>query len=163
MDRKYELVVSCITENQDSLYRLALSYAKERDGALDIVQNAVLKALKAYGGLRTDEAVKGWLFRILVNEAIRYVNKNKFEIPSSGEELPEGEYREKAYEPEETEVYEAVMRLPEELRTIVILRYFEELSLKEIAEATGINLSTVKTRMYTAHKRLREELKEVEL
>ena len=162
-DKKYELVVSCITENQEMMYRLALSYAKERDGALDIVQNTVLKALKAYESLRTDDAVKGWLFRILVNEALRYVDKNKREIPSPREELPESEYREKAYDSDGGEVYDAVMRLPPELRTIVILRYFEELSLREISEATGINLNTVKTRLYTAHKRLREELKEVDI
>lgn len=162
-DRKYELVVSCITENQNSLYRLALSYAKEREGALDIVQNTILKALKSYTGLRDEAAVRSWLFRILVNEAVRYIDKNKNEIPSSDEAFPEPEYREKAFENDAGEVYEAVMGLVPELRTIVILRYYEELSLSEIAEATGLNLNTVKTRLYTAHRRLKEKLEEVEI
>lgn len=159
-DRKYELVVSCITENQNSLYRLALSYVKEREGALDIVQNAVLRALKSYTGLKDETAAKGWLFRILVNEAVRYMDKYKNEIPSSDETFPEPEYRERAFENYAGEVYKAVMGLAPELRTIVILRYFEEFSLKEIAEATGLNLNTVKTRLYTAHRRLKEELEE---
>ena len=162
-DRKYELIVSAITENQNSMYRLALSYAREKEGALDIVQNTILRALRSYQSLREEEAAKSWLFRILVNEAARFLDKNSFEIPSSGEEFPEGEYREKAYDSDGGEVYDAVMRLPAEFRTIVILRYFEELSLREISEATGINLNTVKTRLYTAHKRLREELKEVDI
>ena len=55
------------------------------------------------------------------------------------------------------------MGLVPKLRTIVILRYYEELSLSEIAEATGLNLNTVKTRLYTAHRRLKEKLEEVEI
>lgn len=158
-DEKYELVVSCITENQDSLYRLAYSYTRERHSALDIVQNSVLRALEGYEKLRDTGAVKPWLFRIVVNEANRYMAKNKREIPSEPSELPEEAYIEKAYEKGDgNAVFEAVLHLPEDMKTVVILRYFEDMSLKEIAEATDTALSTVKSRLYAAHRRLEKTL-----
>lgn len=158
-DAKYELVVSCITENQDSLYRLAYSYTRERHSALDIVQNSVLRALEGYEKLRDTGAVKPWLFRIVVNEANRYMAKNKREIPSEPSELPEEAYIEKAYEKGDgNAVFEAVLHLPEDMKTVVILRYFEDMSLKEIAEATDTALSTVKSRLYAAHRRLEKTL-----
>ena len=136
-DEKYELVVSCITENQDSLYRLALSYTKDRQSALDVVQNTVLRALESYERLRNSASVKPWLFKIAVNESNRYMAKNKREIPSEPSELPEEAYIEKAYEKGEgNAVCEAVMHLPEDMKTVVILRYFEDMSLKEVAMAT---------------------------
>ena len=161
---KYKLTVSCITENEDNIYRLALSYVKDRDKALDIVQNTVLRALENYKKLRSGDSVKPWLFRIAVNEANRYMVKNGREIPKEASEMPEEPYIEKAYEKSEgSAVYEAVMLLPEEMRTVVILRYFEEFSLNEIAEATGANPSTVKSRLYAAHRRLERMLKEVKV
>ncbi len=159
-DEKYELVVSCITENQDSLYRLALSYTKDRQSALDVVQNTVLRALESYERLRNSASVKPWLFKIAVNESNRYMAKNKREIPSEPSELPEEAYIEKAYEKGEgNAVCEAVMHLPEDMKTVVILRYFEDMSLKEVAMATDTALNTVKSRLYAAHRRLEKMLK----
>ena len=57
-------------------------------------------------------------------------------------------------------VYESVMKLPDDMRTVVILRYYEELSLKEIAEITNTNLNTVKYRLYAAQKRIEKMIKE---
>lgn len=164
-DAKYDLVVSCITDNQDSLYRLAYSYTKDRHNALDIVQNTVLRALEGYEKLRDPAAVKSWLFKITVNEANRYMSKNNREIPKEPSEMPEETYIEKSYERKEgNEIYEAVLNLPEALKTVVILRYFEDMSLKEISMATDTALSTVKTRLYAAHRRLERILeKEVRL
>ncbi len=159
-DEMYEQVVSCIIQEQNSLYRLALSYTKDRDSAMDVVQNTVLKALESYGSIRKAATARAWLFSIAVHESIRYLNKNRRELPSN-EELPEQIYVEQAYEPDDGEtVYESVMKLPDDMRTVVILRYYEELSLKEIAEITNTNLNTVKYRLYAAQKRIEKMIKE---
>lgn len=159
MDDKYECIVSCITENQERYYRLAYSYVKDRDSALDVVQNSVLRALQNCHKLNESAAVKIWLYRIVVNESIRYIGKNKREMPSEAPEGIESVYTERAYDRDDT-VYKAVSKLPEEMRTVIVLRYFEELSLKEIAEITDTNLNTVKTRLYSSHRRLRKFLEE---
>ena len=122
----------------------------------------VLRALEHYRGLKAEAAVRSWLFQIVFHEAMRHIGKNRMEFPGETEALPEGVYQEKAFEESGQEVYEAVMRLPEAFRIIVVLRYYEEFSLKEIAGITGLNLSTVKSRLYAAHRKLGAELKEAE-
>ncbi len=159
-DERYECVVACITQYQDRYYKLAYSYVKNKEEALDIVQNAVLRALENYSKLKNKAAAKTWLYRIVINEALRYLEKNRREILSGEEKMPETPYYEEAYERDDG-VKKAVSSLPAELRTVIVLRYFEELSLKEIAEVTQTNLSTVKTRLYGAQRRLRDAMKEV--
>ncbi len=161
-DAKYDLVVSAILENQNAMYRAAMSFTRDREAALDVVQNSVLRALEHYRGLKAEAAVRSWLFQIVFHEAMRHIGKNRMEFPGETEALPEGVYQEKAFEESGQEVYEAVMKLPEAFRIIVVLRYYEEFSLKEIAGITGLNLSTVKSRLYAAHRKLGAELKEAE-
>lgn len=151
---KYDVIVEHILENQAKSYRIAYSYVPEKEAALDIVQNAICKALENYSSLRKEEAVKSWFYKILVNEAVQYIRKNRREISCEPEKIKEEVYVERAYEPGE-EVYRKVCELPEQMRTVVLLHYFEQLTLKEIAEVTDTNLNTVKTRLYAALKRLK--------
>ncbi len=144
-----------ITDNQESFYRLAYSYVKDRDAALDVVQNAVLKALTHWGSLREPAYLKTWFYRILVNEGLSYLRKNRRLIPTDvfwDEQAPEEDI------PGRIDVYEAVERLNPKLRTVVVLRFFEDMPLQEIAAVTGLNLSTVKTRLYHALKLLKKEI-----
>lgn len=158
-DRNYELTVSALLKYQDSMYRLAMSTVRDRDAALDVVQEASLKALEHYKGLRSPDSIKSWLFRIVINEALKHLASVKREFPDDGS-LPDETYHEPAYDSEGEEVYAAVMRLPEQLRLVILLRYYEDLSLREISEATGININTVKSRLYAAHKKLGADIKE---
>ena len=162
-NKKYELVVSALLRYTDAMYRIAFTTVKNRDDALDVVQNATVKALERYQSLNGIESAKSWLFRIVYNESINFIKKAAREIPYEKEELPEQSYEEKGFGKEGEEVYRAVMTLPEYLRTVVILRYYEELSLQQIADITGININTVKSRLYSAHKKLGREIREEDL
>lgn len=84
----YDKIVTHIVENQEKFYRLAFSYVKNKDDALDVVQNAVCKALDHYESLRNEEAVKTWFYRILVNESVHFLNRRKREV-LSGEDYDE--------------------------------------------------------------------------
>ena len=75
----YDKMTGYIIENQNKFYRLAFSYAQNQEDALDIVQNAVLKALDHYESLKNYDAIKTWFYRILVNESIYFLKKNKKE------------------------------------------------------------------------------------
>lgn len=68
-------------------------------------------------------------------------------------------YQEAAYDREDVE--EELKRLEPEAQTIIHLRYFEDLSLKEIGEVTGLNVNTVKTKLYRGLKALKENMEEV--
>ena len=144
-----------IIENQEHFYRLAYSYVKDRDAALDVVQNAVLKALTHWKSLRNPAYLKTWFYRILINEGLNYIRKNRRIVPATGlreQPAPEEDI------PGKLDVYAAVERLSPKLRTIVVLRFFEDMSLQEIAEATALNLNTVKTRLYHALKILKKDM-----
>ena len=151
----YACAVSHILENQDRFYRLAYSYVRNREGALDVVQNAILKGLEKCDGLRDPAALKTWFYRIVVNESLQYLRENRRETPA--EALPEQPYRESAYD-RDRELYEEVLGLPEPMKTVVILHFYEDLTLKQISEITGTNLNTVKFRLYSALRRLRKGL-----
>ena len=158
-DKNYQLTVDALLRYQDAMYRIAMSTVRNADDALDIVQASALKALENYHKLKSPDSIRSWLFRIVVNEAIDHIKASGRELLCE-ENIPEAPYHEPAYDRSGEDVYEAVMKLPEQLRILVILRYYEELSLKEISEVTGINLSTVKTRLYKAHKLLGADLQE---
>ena len=156
----YETITAYIIEHQNQFYRLAYSYVRNQEDALDAVQNAVCKALEHYGALKNEQTIRTWFYRILVNESLGILKKKKTEFLSDGEDwdIP---YHEKGYDAED-DLYEQIQRLEEQTQTIIKLRFFEELSLKEVAEITGLNLNTVKTKLYRGLKQLKENIQEVE-
>ena len=150
MEGQKALITDFIYGNQAALYRLAFAYTRSREAALDIVQDTVVQALTHAASLRSAEAVKPWVYRILVNESLAYLRRNKrFLLEQQAEDADIGE---------RLDVYRAVERLDPKLRTVVMLRFYEDMRLEDIAHITGANLSTVKSRLYTALGRLREEL-----
>ncbi len=157
----YDDVVAYIVQNQEQFYRVAYSYVRSRDDALDVVQNAVCKALEHVYTLRNPGAVKSWFYRILVNEALNVLRGFKQEAPLEEHMMEKMTYVEPAFD-QDQQAYELVTRLPEAQKTVVILRYYEEMTLEEIAEITGANLSTVKYRLYSALGKLKTFWKETE-
>lgn len=157
----YDKIVTHIVENQEKFYRLAFSYVKNKDDALDVVQNSVCKALDHYESLRNEEAVKTWFYRILVNESVHFLNRRKREV-LSGEDYDEQiPYYEKRYEAE-GDLEAQGDRLEEDVQKIIRLRFYEELSLKEISQVMELNLNTVKAKLYRGLKLLKQIVQEVE-
>lgn len=157
----YDKLTEFIVADQQKFYRVAYTYVQNKDSALDVVQNAICKALENYGSLRNESAMKTWFYRILANESLNYIRKNKREIAYEPAEFPEEIYVEPAYEAG-LNLFHEVQALPEQMRTVVTLHYFEEMTLKEIAQITGVNLNTVKTRLYSALRRLKGVVREKE-
>ena len=150
-----------LVENQARFYRLAYSYLKDREEALDAVQTAVCRALEKQDSLHEPEALRTWFYRILVNictDLLRQRKRVSFVPPDA---LDCGSYEDPL--PADDTLSRRVDALPPEIQTIVKLRFYEELSLKEISAVTGWNLSTVKTRLYTGLKKLRVSMEGVEI
>lgn len=158
----YDNIVNYIIENQNKFYRLAFSYVRNEEDALDVVQNAICKALEHYEGLRNEQAVRTWFYRILVNESLLHLKKKKEELLSGEEEEMHIPYYEKGYEPGD-DLYEYINRLDEDVQSIIKFRFFEELPLKDIAEIMEMNLNTVKAKLYRGLKLLKQDLQEVEI
>lgn len=158
---RYPEFTGYLEENQERFYRLAFSYVKNREAALDLVQDAVVKAITNLGSLKKPEYMKTWFYRILVNECLMYLRKNRILYLPNLEEQFEQPYTQRHFE--DLELYEAVGSLDPVLKTVVILRFFEDLKLDDIARITGTNLSTVKSRLYKALRVLRVSIEEVKL
>ncbi|MCJ7856236.1 RNA polymerase sigma factor [Lachnospiraceae bacterium NSJ-143] len=152
----YDITVSYILENQEKFYRLAFSYVKNKESALDVVQNSICKALEKCYSLKNPDALKTWFYRIIVNESLQHIKSAKSEI-SDDEAATNQIYSEPGFD-KDSQVYNAVQQLSEPLKTVIVLHYYEDLTLKQIAEITDTNLNTIKTRLYSALKKLETEL-----
>ena len=73
-----EVLIEYIKENQEKLYRIAYTYTKNQEIALDVVQEAITKSLGNINKLRNEEYVKSWFYRILINEAIKASKNNRY-------------------------------------------------------------------------------------
>ena len=157
----YDYIVAYIVENQNKFYRLAYSYVRNREDALDVVQNAVCKALENYGGIRNEGAISTWFYRILVNESLLFIKERK-RMTLGETDQEEAHYEEKGFEIQD-DLYDSINRLDGDTQTIIKLRFFEELSLMEIAQITEMNLNTVKARLYRGLRQLKVNIQEVDV
>ena len=157
---KEETLTSFLIETQARSYRLAYSVLHNRDESLDAVQTAVCRALERQDSLRDPGAVKTWFTRILMNACNDLLRQRSRVVPfpENGEE-PFGEDP----EPSDETLARRVDALPREMGTVIKLRFYEEMTLKEIGEVTGQNISTVKSRLYAGLRKLRVAMEGVEI
>ncbi|GGH21315.1 RNA polymerase sigma factor [Paenibacillus segetis] len=158
LNRKTEkLLMHCITENKENVYRLAYSYVRNKDDALDIVQDSIFKAMTHIDRLKNPDAMKSWFYRIVVNTSLDFLRRNK-KVDTMDHEMIE------IYSPGTEDVYRDMdltrnlEDLPLKYRSVIILRYFEDLKIDEVAEVLNENINTIKTRLYQALQLLRVKM-----
>lgn len=147
---------------QGKLYRTAWAILGNEADARDALQEAVIRAYRAFRQLRGGPAAfPAWMRRILVNQATQILRRRAKVIPV---ERPEDLSPESVVDgiPEESQVWDAVRRLDERYRAVVVLRFLNDMSLEDIAQALDIPVGTVKSRLHVAMKRLREMLQEAD-
>ena len=142
-----------LLENYDKYYRLAYSYMKSEQDALDVVQESAYKAIRDCGQVKEQRYIGTWLYRIVVNTALDALRRR-------GREVALEEWQENSWQPSYAglELWEILDRLDEKERTVVVLRYFHDLKLEDIAGILGENVNTVKARLYRTLKKMRMEL-----
>lgn len=154
-----ETLINYIRDNQDKLYRMAFSYAKNEDAALDIVQEAITKALKNIDKLKEEKYVNTWFYRIVINECLQYIKKNKKMMYCRLQEIENKVDWKDSITYEGTDTYKYVQKLSPKIKTVILLRFFEDKKIEEIAKITNTNVNTVKSRLYKGLKELRKWLK----
>lgn len=142
---------------QNNYYRLAYSYTRNPEDALDIVQESIYKALSSLDTLKDPGGLKTWFYRILVNTSLDFLRKQK-KVDLMDTELLESHIPGKESSYPDLDLEKAIAELPPMYRNIIVLRYFEDLTIDEVAAVLDINTSTTKTRLYTALKKLRLEM-----
>lgn len=151
------LIIQCITDHKESLYRLAYSYVRNKEDALDVVQESIHKALSSAASLKNPDALKSWLYRIVVNTALDFLRKQK-RVQLMEEETLESICEGTPDVYQNIDLERALEELPVKYRSVVVLRYFEDLKIEEVAKILDENINTVKTRLYQALRVLRCKL-----
>ena len=147
-------IADYIISNKEKYYRVAYSYVKNTDDALDIMQESIYKAVANVDSLQDISYINTWFYRIIVNTSIDFLRKQKKVIPVDNEVLASF-VSEINDEYENFDLQRAMDNLPEKYRVVVVLRYFEDLKIEEIAEILNENTNTIKTRLYKSLKLLR--------
>jgi RNA polymerase sigma-70 factor, ECF subfamily len=147
-------ITDYVVKYKEAHYRLAYSYVKNEEDALDIIQESIYKAFASMDSLKNPGGIKTWFYRIIVNTSVDFLRKRKKviiledEMLSSFDSATEDSY-------EDLDLKNALEKLPDNYRTIITLRYFEDLKLEEIAEILNENVNTIKTRLYKGLQKLR--------
>lgn len=145
--------------NQEKYYRMAYTYVKNREDALDIVHDAIVKALQKVHQVNNPMYLETWFCRILINQSLSFVRRRKNTLnleevkPISREEDWTGR----------VSLYDAIDRLPPKLKTVILLRFFEDKSFDEIARITAQKESTAKARVYKALQLLKLDMEDVDI
>lgn len=162
-----------VAKYQHKILNLIMRYVRDPSEAMDVAQEAFLKAYRAVPAFRGDSAFYTWLYRIAINTAKNHLVAAKRRPMSFDFELGESE----SFEPfaalrdidspehlaltdEIGEVInKAIEELPEELRTAILLRELEGMSYEEIAEAMDCPVGTVRSRIFRAREAIDRNLK----
>lgn len=160
------------TETCQSVYFLARNMVKSDEDAMDIVHDSYICVFQSLDNIKNAAGFKSYLRSTVANRCKNYLKKAKpmhlSDMTEDGEEFEledvDGEIPDELLE--NKDVIECVRRvvesLPEEQRMCVILRYYDEMSLQEIADTLEISLGTVKSRLSRANKKMRDEIERLE-
>lgn len=147
-----------VTERRASLYATAYHLTGDRFEAEDLLQSALFSTYRAWDRISDKAAVGGYMRRTMTNLHISAWRKRKLnEYPT--EELPETAGDTDAMRGTELRavLWQALARLPELQRTMLVLRYYEGRTDPEIASILGISVGTVKSSIWRSLRRLRED------
>ena len=144
-----------ISENLDSAYRFAYICTKNKEDAEDVLNESVMRALKGINNLKDAGYIKTWFYRIIINTSATYLKKNRKTVSMDyAPYIADG----KCDDYSVLTVESLTRTLDEKYRSVVVLRFCEDMPIKDIAKVLGENENTVKTRLYTALKILKKEV-----
>ncbi len=169
--RAFELLV---TKYQRKIFRLLSRLIRDPAEIEDVAQEAFIKAYRALPNFRGESAFYTWLYRIAINTAKNHLVAQGRRAPTSTEtEVEDAENFDDADALRDVNTPDAVMlsrqvgeavnraieKLPEDLRTAIVLREIEGLSYEEIAESMGCPIGTVRSRIFRAREAIAAELR----
>ena len=137
--------------NMKSMYRVAFSILKTEEEISDAISNTTVIVFEKMHTLKNAEFFKTWLIRILINECNKIHRQNKKIIYLENYNQTDLVYNDKY---DDFGVRQAIKKLDEDLKTMVILYYFEDFNIKEISEIQKLPEGTVKSRLSRARKKL---------
>ncbi len=160
-DRRDRWLSRFVDQHGESAHRTAFRLLRDREDARDAVQDALSLAFRRWAELRSEVAARSWFFRILVNQCMSRLRRRA--VRDRALELLG--HRAMALPPDQTvpadfseHVLPHLLKLPLKQRTAIILRYGDERTVLEIAEAMGVSTDTIRTHLKRGLSRLRTQI-----
>ena len=144
-----------LIDNYEKYYRLAYSYTRTQEDALDVVQESAYKAIRDCNKVENPNYISTWIYRIVVSTSIDLLRKRQKNESIVGKLDEDVSYEDSYSNPD---LKAALEQLDESEKTVIVLRYFEDLKLDDIARITDSNLNTVKARLYRGLKKLKDKM-----
>ena len=169
------LIQECIAGNETAIetfvrgheadvFKLALSIVRDESEAMEITQETFIAALKSLHSFKEIGSLKTWLFKITLNRSRSHLRKRNFlqrlsitlsTLFKEAEERQTSPEENVIQNEREAVIWSELNKLDERQRIVVILRYFQDLPIVEIAEILNLHEGTVHSRLHTARERLR--------
>jgi RNA polymerase sigma-70 factor, ECF subfamily len=176
------LISQCIAGNEDAVealirqyetgvFRLALSIVGDQEEAHEITQETFISALRSLSSYQEKQSFKAWLYTIALNHGRSHLRKRKilerlrttlaniFQVETQKQISPEETLIQSE---KEAVIWNSLNQLDERHRTVVVLRYFHELSIAEISEILSVNEGTIHSRLHNAREKLRHALNDLQ-
>ncbi|MDO5041339.1 MAG: sigma-70 family RNA polymerase sigma factor [Peptoniphilus sp.] len=144
-----------INDREDKLYRIAFSYVRNKEDALDCLQSALLKGLDSFDTLRDYNYFDTWFIRILINTCLDHIKDRSVDLPL--EESLNASDVQRDFEGV-TDLLRSIEGLQKEEQEIIFLKYFMGYKNEEISETMHIKTGTVKSRLNRVIRKLRAKL-----
>ncbi|SHK84323.1 RNA polymerase sigma-70 factor, ECF subfamily [Clostridium cavendishii DSM 21758] len=145
-----------INEHKIELYKLGKSILRDDNDIADAMQDTIYSAYKNITTLRNTKGFKVWLLRIMTNKCNDILRKKEKLVPV--ETMKEDSFEE-SYEVHNEHIYKAIGELDDELKILVMLHYYEDMSVEDISKSIKVPKGTIKSRLSRARKKLYESLK----
>lgn len=144
---------------QAQLYRIAFVYVRNEDDAVDIFQQSVIRAYEGLPKLNEPKYFSTWLTRIVINCSKSYIEKNNQIQLTDPLKFDDYESNSTTNIDEQLDLWRALSRLEEKYKTVLLLRFYQDLAVKEIALILDCPEGTVKTNIRRGLQALRQQLK----
>lgn len=154
-----QLLEQFITQNLDGAYRFAYTYTRNETSAEDVVSESVVKALNSIKSLRNPAYLKTWFYKIIINTALTHIKKESKLVYMDPELAPATKPFTEEYS--SLSFQELIDTLEPKYKSIIVLRFLEDMTLEEVALTLDENINTIKTRLYRGLKLLKIEMEEV--
>lgn len=148
-----------IEPKKDKLYKIAYTYVKNEQDALDVIQETMFKAYTGIDKLKKPKYFDTWLTKILINVSITTLNKNK-NITYLEESTIVLSYNNVNEYEDKLDLENELDKLEKKYREVIVLRYFKDFTIKEISEILDIPLGTTKTYLYRGLESIRKSMEE---
>lgn len=143
---------------KEKLYRIIYTYTRNEESALDVLSEVIYKAYRNLIKLKNRESFETWIIKIAINESKTYIKNNKKVVYIEDYKIDE-EVKQQNTE-EKMDIKEGMEELSEEIRNVIILKYYFDMTFEQIAKVLEKPSSTIKTWHYKALNKLKEKLQE---